>query len=174
MKEYLGIYEEKNAMFVDGNHYGVRPLPASAFCSGRDENTDPINTTFSSMCAISLSQVLEKGDDQGEYSKSCAEIFSARPARQSRPASWARQATPHPRRALPHRRKRAVLENLPPLGVSMRAIGRRLFAGPGFHSIMFGEGQINSLKGSPFRNLGRNTFRMAASGFYVEDAKWVF
>ena len=96
-------------------------LPASAFARDEMKNTDPDKYYVLLDVRNQFVTVYEK-DDQGEYSKVVRRFLCTTGKTKPSGEGEENKATPTPAG------QKSVLENLPPLGVSMRAIGRRLFA----------------------------------------------
>lgn len=146
-------------------------LPASAFARDEMKNTDPDKYYVLLDVRNQFVTVYEK-DDQGEYSKVVRRFLCTTGKTKPSGEGEENKATPTPAGRFRIGAKERF-GKFAAFGGEYARYWTQVVRGIYFHSIMFGDRTVNSLKGSPFRNLGRNTSH-GCIRLYVEDAKWIY
>ena len=143
-------------------------LPAPAFARDEMQNTDPDKYFIEVDTGNQVVTVYQK-DDDGEYTRIVRRFVCTTgktEGTEEDPAS----PTPSGTWKMGARERFGKFANF--AGEYSR-YWTQIVGGIYFHSIMFGDRDVNELKKSPFRNLGKNASH-GCIRLYVEDAKWLY
>ncbi|MBQ3131632.1 MAG: SH3 domain-containing protein [Clostridia bacterium] len=143
-------------------------LPAPAFARDEMQNTDPDKYYIEVDTGNQVVTVFQK-DDDGEYTRIVRRfVCTTGKTRdtETEPAS----PTPSGKWKMGARERFGKFANFE--GEYSR-YWTQIVGGIYFHSIMFGKRDVNELKKSPFRNLGKDASH-GCIRLYVEDAKWLY
>lgn len=143
-------------------------LPAPAYARDEMQNTDPEKYYIEVDTGNQVVTVYQK-DDEGEYTRIVRRFICTTGklrGTEEEPAT----PTPTGKWKIGTRERFGKFANF--AGEYSR-YWTQIVGGIYFHSIMFGDRDVETLKKSPFRNLGTNASH-GCIRLYVEDAKWLY